>query len=59
MAAKLHRRIVGRNWVRNGFGGTASFGLLSAAENTNNLTSTFAHKIVTFKFIVSHSCARL
>lgn len=59
MAAKLHRRIVGRNWVRNGFGGTASFGLLSAAENTNNLTSAFAHKIVTFKLIASHFCVKL
>lgn len=50
MAAKPQRRIVGKNWVRNGFGGTASFGLLSAAENTNKQVLTIAGKIMTFRF---------
>ena len=46
MDAKPHRRIVGKNWVRNGFGGTASFGLLFAAENINQQSLTTAHKIM-------------
>ena len=52
MAAKPHRRIVGKNWVRNGFGGTASFGLLFAAENINKQSLTTARKIMALKFFL-------
>ena len=53
MAAKPHRRIVGKNWVRNGFGGTASFGLLFAAENINKQSLTTARKIMPLKFFLN------